>query len=352
MSVKRIGLDLGASHIKAAQVTINADGTFTVDHQATRIVPAGAIADGRVNPAARHRVVELLASLATDPGFGTTEVVLGLNSSANVFLDQLLLPPALEEDYAEAIPALIEAAKPEWVSSDILMSWVPVGPVVTPKGPKLKVIVARVLSSFAEEVCRLVEEAGFTIVGCDLLALGTLRAVATTTRPSGDLDVVIDIGETVATTLVHHNGVPVSLVLDPDTGGAVATDRIADAMGLAPEERGSAEVAKINSLNDRGAIAQVCSDYGRMLAVRVGKTLNALSKQTGEPIRIASVQLMGGGSLIAGLGHHLATELGVTQLSWAAMDPAFQFAPAPLDAPASTGGDLIAAIGLATGRTL
>lgn len=353
MSQRVVGLDLGAGAVKAAQLVRRPDGTFLVEHQASRTLRPGALEDGRVAPNARDFVVSRIRELFADEPFTTKDVVIGLHSSGSVFMDELLLPPMREEDYDAAIPNLIEARASGWSKADSEMSYTVVGPVSTEKGERTKVLVFRVLADYAREAAEIVEEAGLSVVGADLTVLATLRACAIAARPPRCLDVIVDIGANLTSVLVHHNGIPVGMALDPDLAGAEATRRIMEALGWDDDQFDQANWEKIGNSDEGSIVAQVRDDYSRFLASRIAGILETVTPRGAEPYALTSITLVGGGALLTGLGYHLDQALSEVPLSFPSLDPHIQVHPPAAKAgqpQVQVGGDHLAAIGLAAGK--
>lgn len=341
MSEQVIGLDLGASSLKAAQVCRNADGTFVVEKRAMRPLPAGAIIDGRISERERLRVTEELRALVSEAGFDTKRVVYGLNSSAAVFMDELTVPWMDAEDLDRAMPGLIEAQNPNLSASENELSWTVVGRAPGEK-PMLRVLVYSARADYARSLAEVIEAAGLEIAGADLNALASLRAIDIAERPAGQLDAIVDIGADVTSVLLHHNGVPKMLSLDPDSAGSVATARIAAAMGV-NEDDAAAEFHKCTDNTSIGPVALARNEYATGLANRVVAGLRAYVQTSPEYDSLARLTLIGGGSQIFGLGFFLREALGEVPLTGAALDERVSPSAA---LPHDTLGDHLVAIGL------
>lgn len=354
MSDRVIGLDIGSSSVKAAQVLRKGDGSFVVEKQAARPLPRGAVADGRIHEDERLRVSETLKQLAEEAKFSTKDVILGYNSSSSVFMQEMQVPLMRPEDVAKALPEIIQAKNPSLSPDENELSYTVVGEVEGDFGPELKVIVYSVRADYAREVAEVAEAAGFNIVGADLNALATLRAVAVHPRPAKQVDAIVDIGSHVTAMFLHHNGVPKMLHLDPDSAGSVATSRIADALGLDDDQEHQAEWQKVNTEEQFGIVAQARNDYSQNLANKIASGFNAYLGRSTEFNQIANLTLVGGGALIYGLGFYLQKALGSVPLSYA------QVAENVVAADGGdvefgengSGGDYLVAIGLGTGERL
>lgn len=354
MSDRVIGLDIGSSSVKAAQVLRKGDGTFVVEKQAARAIPSGAIADGRIKEKERLRVTDILSTLFAEEKFATKDVILGLNSSSAVFMQELTVPMMQPEDIDKALPEIITAKNPDLDPSEMEMSYTVVGEVEGEFATELKVLVYSVRADYAREVAEVAEAAGLNVVGADLNALAALRAIAVFPRPPRQVDAIVDIGAEVTVMFLHHNGVPKMLHLDPDSAGQSATTRIADALGLDDEDERQAEWQKINTEEQYGIVPQARNDYSQNLASKIANGFAAYISRSDEFNQIANLTLIGGGSLIYGLGFYLTKALGSVPLVYAQVAENI-VSPDGGDIEITenaAGGDYLVAIGLGTGERL
>lgn len=353
MSSRVIGLDLGSSSVKAAQVLRKGDGTFVVEHQAARRLPYGAVYDGHVNTDFRDRVSRMIAEMFVEEKFSTKDVIFGLNSSNATFMDEVLVPVVPEKDVASSMPLLLNAQNGAYDDSKAEMSYSIVGVVETPDGPRLKVLVFRALVDPVREMSEVIEAAGLKVVGADLNALASLRVVSTQDRPDMVVDAIVDMGASVTTILIHHNGVPRMLSLDPQFAGGVATERVADALGIDPENV-KAEWSKINDESELGLVPQARTTYAREASSRIQRVISDYVTRTDDVTSVASLTLVGGGALLAGLGESMRRSFPDIPRAYA------QFAghvtasnpEGILRQERESGGDYLVAVGLGTGAVL
>lgn len=356
MADRVIGLDLGSSSVKAAQVLRTEDGSFVVEQLAARALPRRAVVDGHIEEAERGRVAHIIAKMFAEEKFTTKNVIFGLNSSASTFLKEVLVTPVPEEHQDSALPLMLSAGDASLSPSDNEISYTVVGTEETDAGPKMRVLVYRAASDYVRQVAEVIEAAGLNVVGADLNSLAVLRAIAVQNRPDRQMDAVVDIGANVMTLMLHHNGVPKMLTLDPDSAGDVATARVADALGVDEEDDDSiAEWQKINDTDAVGLVAQARNAYAESTSVRVANAFKTFVGRSEEFDSIAAVTLVGGGVLLAGLSQNLHRALGRNvPMSYAQMDPAFQSVdgtPIQRQEQAS-GGDYLVSIGLGSGVAL
>jgi type IV pilus assembly protein PilM len=354
MSSRVIGLDLGSSSIKAAQVLQTGNGQYVVEHQAARPLPRGVVYDGYIQKENRGLVSSVIQQMfEEEKGFTTKDVIIGLNSSARTFMEEMDVPKVMDSDIDEALPNIIAAKNPAFNENDNEIDYAVVGEVDTEHGTMLRIIVFRALADYAEDMSKIVEEAGLNVVGSDFNALAALRAIAIEHRPDRQADGVIDFGANVLTMMLHHNGVPKMIVLDPDSAGSVATEKVADALGL-DEDDEQAEWYKINDDNAVGLVAQARNEYSKSTADRIANTFDKFIKASPEIDSLAKVTLVGGGALLPNLSWFLRKAFGEVPMTYAAIDPSISSASPDgvrRQEPGS-GGDYLVAVGLGTGARL
>lgn len=352
MSDRVIGLDVGSGSVKAAQV-LRTDGTYVVEKQAAAPLPHGSVFDGQIAVAAKSQIATIIRSLIEDNNFDTDDVIFGLNSSSSVFMREILVPPvARPEDLKRALPNIIEAEM-NLAPDTNEVSYTVVGEVIEKRNRKLKVLVYSVRSDYAKSVAEVIEEAGLHIVGADLNALASLRAVQLMPMGPRDLAAVVDIGSDVTSLMLHHNGVPKTLFFDPDMAGTTVTNRIAEMLDVDIED-GAAEWAKINDQNWDGPVAKIRDEYSRGLAQKVASVFDSMVRQTGEFDRVGHILLVGGGSLLHGLGVTVRDVLTGAQVDFASYDTSISSSSgAPVERyPQAFGADYLVAVGLGMGATL
>ena len=176
MSERIIGLDIGASSVKAAQVLRKGDGTYVVEKTGARPLPAGAVFDGRISEDERSRVSDTIKQLVEEEGFTARDAIYGLNSSGAVFMREVMIANngLTPEDVTKALPLIIESKFPDLSPGDNEMSYSVLGEAEGEFGPELRVLVYSALKEYTTEVAQTVEAGGLNVVGADLNALAVL----------------------------------------------------------------------------------------------------------------------------------------------------------------------------------
>lgn len=350
MSDRVIGLDIGASSVKAVQVLRHGDGTFTIEKQAARALPKGAVHDGRVHETERLRVTETIRQMFAEESFDTKDVIFGLNSSSAVFMQEMVVPYMEPNDVEKSMPLIIEARNSNIDASENEFSYTIVEEFEDEDGRQLRVLVYSARADYAQSIGEIIEAAGLTVVGADLNALAVLRAIAVYPRPDDQLDAIVDIGANITMLMLHHNGVPKMLRLDPDSAGDVATERVLAEMGLDDEHLAKAEWEKVNNQEPVGAVYQARTAYAEGLAIKVAGGFRDYLDKSYVYNSLANVTIVGGGALLHGLGYHLRESLGAVPLAYAVIDDSISTADGREveQHENKSGGDYLVAIGLGT----
>lgn len=358
-----VGLDIGASSVKAAQVLRTGPNSYVVEKQAARLLSPGWVYDGRITEGHESDVCQAIRALFAEAGFATRDVVLGLNSSSGVFMSEVIAPLLPPSDIDAAMPMIVAANNPNLDLAENILSYTIVDELEGEHDERhLRVLVYNARIDYANKLALVVAEAGLNIVGTDISALAALRAMAVAPRPEGQLDAIVDIGANITTILLHHNGVPKLLTLDPDSAGQVATAKIADALGLDeedPEQASRVEWFKVNNNDTVGQVAQARNEYGRSTSAKIASNLSAFLLGTEEFDELTNVTMVGGGAMLHGLGNTLydtlADRLGQpVELTYADLDPSISGpGGAPVDRIENqSGGDYLVAIGLGTANRI
>lgn len=354
MGDRVIGLDIGASSMKAAQVERRDDGTFIVEKVAARALPEGLVFDGRLDAPGQARVSEILRELVETEGFEATDVIYGLASSSASFMRQVLVPAAglRPEDVDKALPLIITQFNSDLSPRDNELSYSIVGTLETDEGTQLQVLVYSALREYSEELARVVQGAGLNVAGADLSALAALRASSIAKRAPNQVDVILDIGAEKAAVFVHHNGVPQWLLLEPGLSGREATKDIGEEMGLPVEKFHQAEYEKVTNAEPHGPVARARERYSSSVAESLNSALRSFINTTAQFDSIGSMTLIGGGVRLHGLSFFIQQALGTVPLNMAqyASEYVDGQGAAPVMEVAKLGGDYLVAVGLASGE--
>ena len=305
-----IGLDIGTSAVRAAQVTSSRGGLKLVSFGQAAL-PQGAVVDGEIRD--QGAVSQAISQLWKRIKIRSKKAVLGI-ANQRVVVRQIELPfmeekefrASLEFQVADYIPMPVDSAELDYQIID---------DYTNPEGQRMmRLLLVAAASDMVETFVATASAAGISAMGVDLTPFAVARAVSPNARGesgAAGAEAVIDVGATVTNIVVHHNGEPrfVRILL---VGGDDATEALAKDLDVSFEE---AEALKLDLVNGIGT-----EEMKRIIAGRVDNLVGEIrgsvdyytSQENSEPI--SSVVVTGGGSLTPGLierlGRALETDIG------------------------------------------
>jgi len=298
-----IGLDLGATSIRAAILALSTKGerlSVTLHDVGSVALPAGAIVNGAVTEQAV--VTQALQQLWATNGFKGQRVILGV-ANPQVVVRPLQIPNLNAQQRAKALPfqAREIVALP---LDEVILDYAQVGDpdpktgmvsgllIATPRRPVLAAVEA-------------VERAGLRVARVDLSSFGALRSI-------GDehlvVQAVIDLGAHLTSIVIHDHGVP-KLVRTLARGGQELTDLLVENLNLTLEE---AERVKCETglTGQRDAASDALQAGVRPLLAEIRSSINYF-RAGNDGAQIEGISLTGGGSALPGLAAALSSQNGV-----------------------------------------
>ena len=236
-----IGLDIGTSAVRAAQVSRSKAGAALVAFGQVAL-PPGAVADGEVRDAGP--VAEAIAQLWKRAKLRSKRVVIGV-ANQRVVVRQVDLPYLEEKEFrsslryqvADHIPMPIDNAQLDFQILEDYMT--------EDQDHMMRVLLVAAATDMVEAFLGAVGDGGLQPAGVDLAPFAVARAVSAAARGESGVagaEAVIDVGAGVTNIIVHHNGearfVRILLV-----GGDDATTALSESLDLSYEE---AEALKLD----------------------------------------------------------------------------------------------------------
>ncbi len=305
----RIGLDIGSSAVRAAEVMI--DGNKKVLRRFAQVgLPAGAVVEGEVQDQAV--VAAALRRLWQHGRFSGKTVVVGLGSQ-RAMVRQVEMPPmsdvelrsALRFKMGEFLPIPVEQA---------VVDFAPLAGGTGADGGRRVLLVAAQREVVADEVAA-VEAAGLRVEAADSCSLALLRAVVEHKGPPGGggggtgegLEAVVGIGAELVTVAVRDAGGP-RFVRTVALGGSSGAQFSNESIG----QPGSAErMAPFGGRNgNRSSTVMTASSRLEAIVNEVRTSLEYLLSQSGTE-HFERVLITGGGAMLAGVGEALSSALGL-----------------------------------------
>lgn len=238
-----VGVDIGTSGIRGAQVKRHRDGSLEVIRAASVDLPRGAVRNGAVQDP--RTVAKALRRLWRQGHFTTKRVAFGLADSG-VLTRQLELPwmppddfrSALRYQVGDALPVDIATVELDYHLLDRLDGTDERG---TPTAVNRILVVASDRDAVTAEAQTL-RKAGLEPVIADSTAMALIRVACQGRLPeSGETSAIADVGADQLTVVVHEKGQPRFVRTVANLGGEAATEAVAEALDMDLDD---AEAAK------------------------------------------------------------------------------------------------------------
>jgi type IV pilus assembly protein PilM len=299
-----IGLDIGTSSVRAAQVTV-AKGSAVLDRFGQVPLPVGAVRDGEVvDPDAVSKAIKQLWSSTK---FSKKDVVLGV-SNQRVFVRLVDMPWMPSQDLKNALPYQVADLVPMPITEAVL-DFVPLDEVKTDSSRQIRGLLVAASQDMVLGAVRAVQKAGLKATTVDLTPVAWLRTAGTSDPLSQyGPEAVVDIGARITNIVVHEAGVPkfVRILL---LGGDDITSSIVERLGVATvdADRMKRDASFLSS--EAGAEARRVVDAAQAEFVDEvrGSIDYYLATSASRPL--SRLILSGGGSLAPGLAQKLATSV-------------------------------------------
>ncbi len=306
--VKRrsIGLDIGTSAVRAAEVVVDGKGSELVRFAQVGL-PTDAVVEGEVRD--RAAVALALKRLWDEGGFSSRSVVLGVSSQRAMVrviempaIEGKELRSALRYEIGELLPIPVEQAVYDYA---VLGPGRPSGD----GGVTLQVLLLVAQKDIVRDEIAVVGRAGLRVRAVDASPLALLRAVP---APEEDdaLDAVVSLGAQLVVVAIREGGVPrfmrtatVAAESEEVVHAGVGT-HIGAAEGREGRPRGNG-AKRVDPV-----LEEVRSSIEYFLSHAQGATL-------------ARVQLTGGGARVVGLAERLAATLGIPVVA-ATLAPSYE----------------------------
>jgi type IV pilus assembly protein PilM len=314
-----IGLDLGSTHVRAAEVRFGRGGAAgkqvpTLTRYAQVRLPLGAVRDGEVaDPTA---VTEALQQLWAEGKFSSRDVNIGVGNQ-RVVVRELELPWMPLGQIRASLPFQVQELIPMPVE-EALLDYYPTGERDGATGRMVQGMLVAAGRDTVRANLMAVESAGLRPQMVDLNPFALLRCLARDEHATRTI-ALVEIGARITQVVIVAHGVPRFVRMLP-SGGQNVTDAVAAALGIAAAE---AEAVK-RTVGIGRPVSPGLEAAGEAVAAVVGPLLEAVrntfvyyaGSNPGAGIEVAV--LTGGGSQLPGLDRYLA---GSSRLPVVAGDP-------------------------------
>lgn len=305
-----IGLDIGTSAVRAAQLHVGRGGA-TVERIGQVRLPQGAIKDGEI--ADPDTVGGAIRSLWADWGFKGKKVALGV-ANQQVVVRQVDIPAMGESELRESLRFQVQEYIPIPLDQATLDFQVLEEFSSAEGQPMMRVLVVAAQTAMVNSVLQAVSAARLEPTLLDLNAFAMLRALAPESVIADRTgEMLLDIGATVTNVVVHENGLPrfVRVLL---MGGHNITEGLMNGMAL-PFEQAEQTKASVG-LPPPGAPvpsqepAVIIAERASRFVDEIRGSVDYYAAQTGA-IPIHRIQVTGGGSLLSNLKERLGEALRI-----------------------------------------
>ena len=344
-----VGLDIGAAGVKAAWVKRDGHGGYAIIGTAYEALPkgwveAGVVAEGNGFDNAPY-VSDAIQQLWSRHKIPSTCVAMAVSDPRSVFVQQASVPWVPKAHFDKAMIGQIRYQKiggfdPDDADIDNIV----LGEERIDGVRKLRVLVCAAISERTERNTDIAAAAGLSVHSVQVAAIANLRGIPLNSSFDPSLaDVVVDVGASQVSVLVHQGGVPLHAAVRKGIGGDAATEAVLTDLSMDSDSR--AESAKKSAVLG-SSVADALYAPGRQIAKFVRDSIEefaqiSLDNQVSTVEGIGSVTVVGGGARLIGLPE------AVKQ----AISDEIDLFPGPFltEDPADDSPDFTLAVGLAVG---
>ena len=311
MASKVVGLDIGTSGVRAAELSLGR-GAATLERFGQVALPVGAVHDGEVVDSAA--VGAALKQLWAQAKFSTKKVVLGV-ANQKVVVRQVDVPWLPEDELRKSLAFQVADFIP-MAAEEAILDFHPLEEFTNDSGARmLRMLLVAASRDMVGNALEAVKLAGLDAHMVDLTSFAVLRSmVGEGAVASPTAEALVDVGASVTNIVVHQGGVPrfVRILM---LGGADITSAVSERLGV-PQDQAEAVKQQTGLLlvpnNDAHPAQRAIEASGSAFVDEVRGSLDYFMAQPGAT-RIDRIVLSGGGSLLAGLAERLqaATRLPV-----------------------------------------
>ncbi len=221
-----VGLDIGTSAVRAAELDIS--HSTPVLHTYGQVgLPPGSLVDGEIRDSSA--VSEAITKLWKNGQFSSSSVIVGI-AGLRAITREIDLPFVPDNEVDSAVRFQSEEVIPFPPEQTILSSQV-LADYTSPDGDKMRrVLVAAAHVDLVNGVINVVEKAGLTVEGVDLISSALVRAIGgqdTSEQP----EAIVSIGAGLTVVVVHQQGRP-QFVRTIGSGGNAATAAVSAALDI------------------------------------------------------------------------------------------------------------------------
>jgi type IV pilus assembly protein PilM len=305
VSKTRIGLDIGSTAVRAAEVTVGDAPAVVRASQA--VLPPGAVENGEV------KQPDIVAAALREiwSGFKAKSVYLGVGNQ-RVVVREITLPWLPDKELRDSLAFQVQEFIP-MASDEAVLDFDALGEVDQGGRRMQRILLVAAHRSMIGSLVDSVTAAKLDPVGIDLTPFAVVRAVGTgdeglDLETQGD-EAVVDVGAHVTSICVHDRGVTKFVRILPSGGrdvtlaisrGLSVPDDVAEALKRGdPVELPPDEEGRPQQLPDREEVRKLALTRAGSFVDEVRSSLEFYAAQVAGA-RIARVVVTGGGSRLEG----------------------------------------------------
>lgn len=298
MAKARIGLDVGSTAVRAAELT---GGDEPVVVRAAQVpLPAGAVENGEVKD--QDAVGDALRELWQRGGFKARQVWLGVGNQ-RVVVREIALPWQPEKELRSSLGLQVQEFIP-MSADEAVLDFDPLGEFEQDGRRMLRLLLVAAQRAMVDQLVGSVLGAKLEPMGLDLVPLALVRAIGSTDvgmdlEGAGD-EAIIDIGSHVTNIVVHAGGTPRFVRILP-SGGRDVTLAIARATGVEDDVAESLKRGdQVEGGPDREQVQTQALQRAAQFVDEIRSSLEFYTAQS-KGARISRMLISGGGSKLGGL---------------------------------------------------
>jgi type IV pilus assembly protein PilM len=348
MAAGRIGLDIGSTAVRAAE--ISAGARPVVVRAGQEMLPLGAVENGEVrDPAA---VAEAIRVLWQNVKFKGRQVTLGVGNQ-KVVVREIVLPYLPEKELRQSLGFQVQEFIPMPVDEAVL-DFDPISEFDQDDRRMLRMLLVAAQRAMVDQIVQAVTAAKLEPLGLDLVPFALVRSVGTPDiamdlEDEGGEEAIVDVGAHVTNIVVHARGTTRFVRILP-SGGRDVTVAIARATGVDDE---LAERLK-RGMSVEGEGMPTAEDVRSVAMQRAGSFVDEIRSSLefytaqARDTRITKLLVTGGGARLDGLLDLMRQRIPVGVEQGHAFDRVpSQLALRTAEAQADAEGVLATAVGLA-----
>jgi len=289
-----VGLDIGTSAVRAAELDVSGSKTTLLTYGQVGL-PPGSIVDGEIHD--RAAVAEAIARLWKNGQFSNSSVIVGI-AGLRAITREIDLPYVPDNEVDSAVRFQSEEVIPFPPDKTILSSQI-LTDYSTPEGDKMRrVLVAAAHIDLVDGMIAVVEQAGLTVVGVDLVSSALVRAISDNSAGEQP-EAIVSIGAGLTVVVIHQQGRP-QFVRTIGSGGNATTAAIAASLDLPLTD---AEALKRRLGEPTPQVQAAERSAQPSMNELVGEIRNSIQYFASLPGRlpVSRVLITGGGSYLFGL---------------------------------------------------